>query len=154
MTLFYRFFRHLTLLTWGGFALVATLFLPTSASAQSDTTRLYQFAIHEDIMPSTANLVRNRLADAEAMDADAVLIDMKTYGGLLDAADSIRTMLLNCPRPVWVYVANQAASAGALIAVAADSIYMQPGSSIGAASVVDQNGNLMPDKYQIGRAHV
>ena len=148
MTLFSTFFRHLAALVGGGFALVAILFLPTSASAQSDTTRLYQFAIHEDIMPSTANLVRNRLADAEAMDADAILIDMKTYGGLLDAADSIRTMLLNCPRPVWVYVANQAASAGALIAVAADSIYMQPGSSIGAASVVDQNGNLMPDKYQ------
>ncbi|MFR3489904.1 MAG: nodulation protein NfeD, partial [Alistipes ihumii] len=43
---------------------------------------------------------------------------------------------------------NQAASAGALIALAADSIYMRPGASIGAASVVDQSGRPMPDKFQ------
>jgi membrane-bound serine protease (ClpP class) len=42
----------------------------------------------------------------------------------------------------------QAASAGALISIACDSIYMKTGSSIGAATVVDQNGNVMPDKYQ------
>jgi membrane-bound serine protease (ClpP class) len=42
----------------------------------------------------------------------------------------------------------QAASAGALISIACDSIYMKTGSSIGAATVVDQSGKVMPDKYQ------
>lgn len=140
MTRKYSFFIH--------FALLALVWLSSSTASASDTTRLYQFSIREEIMPSTANLVRDRLADAEAVGADVVLIDMNTYGGLVDAADSIRTMLLAHPKPVWVYVANQAASAGALIAVSADSIFMQPGGSIGAASVVDQSGNLMPDKYQ------
>jgi membrane-bound serine protease (ClpP class) len=47
-----------------------------------------------------------------------------------------------------VFIDNQAISAGALIAVSADSIYMRSGASIGAATVVDQSGQKMPDKYQ------
>lgn len=80
--------------------------------------------------------------------AELVLIRLNTYGGLVNAADSIRTMILNSPVPVWVFIDNQAASAGALIAIAAERIYMRPGGSIGAASVVDQNGKPMPDKFQ------
>jgi membrane-bound serine protease (ClpP class) len=63
-------------------------------------------------------------------------------------ADSIRTKLLNSPIPVWVFIDNQAASAGALISIAADSIYMRSGASIGAATVVNQDGEVAPDKFQ------
>ncbi len=118
------------------------------AGGDSDTTLIYRFPIREDIMPSTTRLTSHCLEEAEAIGADIIVIDMNTYGGLVDAADSIRTMLLRTKIPVWAYINNQAASAGALIAIAADSIYMRSGGSIGAASVVDQNGNLMPDKYQ------
>jgi membrane-bound serine protease (ClpP class) len=48
----------------------------------------------------------------------------------------------------FVFIDNNAASAGALISIACDSIYMSPGASIGAASVVDETGAIMPDKYQ------
>ena len=37
------------------------------------------------------------------MKADIIIIHMNTYGGLLDVADSIRTAILNCKIPVWVY---------------------------------------------------
>jgi membrane-bound serine protease (ClpP class) len=47
-----------------------------------------------------------------------------------------------------VFINNNAASAGALISIACDSIYMMPGASIGAASVVNETGEIMPDKYQ------
>jgi len=73
---------------------------------------------------------------------------MNTYGGLLDAADSIRTIILNSTIPVYVFIDNNAASAGALIAIACDRIYMRPGASIGAATVVNQKGEQVPDKYQ------
>lgn len=99
-------------------------------------------------MPSVERLTAKCLAEAREMGADAVLIQMNTYGGLVDAADSVRTALLGSPIPVWVWIDNQAASAGALIALAADSIYMRPGASIGAASVVDQSGRPMPTKFQ------
>ncbi len=82
------------------------------------------------------------------MNADYMLIQMNTYGGQVDIADSMRTLILNYRIPVIVFIDNQAISAGALIAIAADSIYMRPGGSIGAATVVNQTGEKMPDKYQ------
>lgn len=109
---------------------------------------VYVFPLREDIMPSAERMVRRRLREASEMKADYIVIDMNTYGGLLDAADSIRTMLLNYPAPTFTFINNQAASAGALIALATDSIYMRQGGSIGAATVVDQSGGALPDKYQ------
>ena len=117
----------------------------------ADTTsrkKIYTFPIREEIMPSTERLTSKCLGEAVAEGADLVVIQMNTYGGMVNAADSIRTMVLNAAIPVWVFIDNQAASAGALIALAADSIYIRPGGNIGAASVVDQSGKPMPDKFQ------
>src|SRR5690606_35037226 len=52
------------------------------------------------------------------------------------------------PLKTVVFINHNAASAGALIALATDRIYMSKGSSIGAASVVDQTGQVLPEKYQ------
>lgn len=111
-------------------------------------SKVYLFPIRENIMPATRRLVENCLGEATEEGADYVVIDMNTYGGLVDAADDIRTAILNYPKPVYVFINNQAASAGALISIAADSIYMRDGASIGAATVVDQKGDVVPDKYQ------
>lgn len=110
--------------------------------------KVYLFPIREDIMPSTYRLVEKCLKEAATDSADYVIIDMNTYGGLVDAADKIRTAILHYPKPIYVFINNQAASAGALIAIAADSIYMRDGASIGAATVVDQQGEVVADKYQ------
>jgi membrane-bound serine protease (ClpP class) len=92
--------------------------------------------------------VKKSFTEAESLKADYMLIHMNTYGGQVDIADSMRTLILNYKIPVLVFIDNQAISAGALIAIAADSIYMRSGASIGAATVVDQAGQKMPDKYQ------
>jgi membrane-bound serine protease (ClpP class) len=63
-------------------------------------------------------------------------------------ADSMRTAILYNPIPVYVFIDNNAASAGALISIAAKKIYMRKGANIGAATVVNQMGEAMPDKYQ------
>ena len=80
--------------------------------------------------------------------ADLLLVKLNTYGGALDAADSIRTALLRCPLPTVAYVDVNAASAGALIALACDSVYMSPAASMGSATVVNGAGEPMPEKYQ------
>ena len=77
-----------------------------------------------------------------------VILQMNTYGGEVSTADSIRTKILNAPLPVYIFIDDNAASAGALIAIACDSIYMKPGAKIGAATVVNQTGEQVPDKYQ------
>ena len=73
---------------------------------------------------------------------------MNTFGGTLKEANEIRTMLLECPTPTMVYININAASAGALISIACDSIYMNPAATIGAATVVDAQGEVQADKYQ------
>lgn len=122
--------------------------LPGTVTATGRECTVYTFPINGDIMPAQQRLVSKCLTEAREQETDLVVIRMNTYGGLVNVADSIRTMILNYPTPIWVYIDNQAASAGALIALAADRIYMHPGGSIGAASVVDQNGQPMPDKFQ------
>ena len=119
-----------------------------TAVAADSLSVVYRIRLDSDIDKSAQRLVTLGLEKADKAGADFVLIDIDTYGGAVDAADSIRSAILRYDKPVAAYVNMQAASAGALISIACDSIYMKTGSSIGAATVVDQSGNVMPDKYQ------
>ncbi|NOZ46503.1 MAG: nodulation protein NfeD [Chlorobi bacterium] len=109
---------------------------------------VYKFNIKQQIGPAIWRQTKQSFENARELNADLILIQMNTYGGLLDAADSIRTTILNCKIPVYVFIDNNAASAGALISIACDRIYMRAGGNIGSATVVDQSGKPMPDKYQ------
>ncbi|MBE9484775.1 MAG: S49 family peptidase, partial [Bacteroidetes bacterium] len=134
------------------YLILLAFLLPLFVAGQNDsiekTTLVYKFDIKEEIAPPAVRTTQRAFKEAKEAGADIVLIHMNTYGGLVDAADSIRTKILNCDIPVYVYIDNNAASAGALIAIACDSIYMAPVASIGAATVVDQSGKPVPDKYQ------
>lgn len=121
----------------------------TAAQTGPDTTAVvYKCDIRKNIAAPLWRSVKKSFAEADSVNADFMLIHMNTYGGQVDIADSMRTLILNYDIPVLVFIDNQAISAGALIAVAADSIYMRSGASIGAATVVDQTGQKLPDKYQ------
>lgn len=134
------------------FILLVFFLFPFAGLSQADstqeTTLVYTFDIKEEIAPPVVRTTQKAFEEAKKQDADLILIHMNTYGGLVDAADSIRTRILNSNIPVYVFIDNNAASAGALIAIACDSIYMAPVASIGAATVVDQSGQPVPDKYQ------
>ena len=119
-----------------------------SAYASDSLSVVYRIRLDQNIDKAAQRLVVLGLEKAREAEADYVLLDIDTYGGAVDAADSIRSAILRYDRPVIAYVNMQAASAGALISIACDSIYMKTGSSIGAATVVDQSGKVMPDKYQ------
>ena len=123
--------------------------LPVFVAAQNDVSKkVYLFGIEEEIAKPASLRVEKALEEAEQIKADLVVVRINTFGGALDDADKIRTAFLESPIPVWAYIDNNAASAGALISIACDSIYMHSGSSIGAATVVDQMGTVQPDKYQ------
>ena len=115
----------------------------------NDTLKVvYRIRLSQDIDPAARRLVTLGLEKASEAGADYVLLDLNTYGGAVDAADSIRTAILRYDKPVIAFVNMQAASAGALISIACDSIYMKTGSSIGAATVVNASGEVMPEKFQ------
>ncbi len=125
--------------------LIVSLILPLQVQA---TTLMYRIDIHEEIGSTTWRYLQAGMRKAQENKADAVIIHLNTYGGTVLHADSMRTLILNSQLPVYAYIENNAASAGALIAIACDSIYMREGARIGAATVVDGTGNAMPDKYQ------
>lgn len=127
---------------------ITMLSLAVCAFAGDSLAVFYRIRLDMDIDKAAQRKVVTGLQKAIEADADVVLLDLDTYGGAVDAADSIRSAILRYEKPVVAYVNMQAASAGALISIACDSIYMKTGSSIGAATVVDQSGNVMPDKYQ------
>jgi membrane-bound serine protease (ClpP class) len=117
----------------------------------TDTTsvkRVYKFDIKDEIGPPIWRKMQQAFEEATEWEADLILLHMNTYGGVVTHADSMRTKILNSKIPVWVFIDNNAASAGALISIACDSIYMRKGANMGAATVVNQEGAQMPDKYQ------
>ena len=127
--------------------LIVTLLVAGSGWA-AEKPLVYKIDIKKEIDRTTQIYLYKGLAEAQSLNADAVLIHLNTYGGLVDAADSMRTAILYSPIPVYVFIDNNAASAGALISIACKKIYMRKGASIGAATVVSQTGEAMPDKYQ------
>jgi membrane-bound serine protease (ClpP class) len=93
-----------------------------------------------------APFIERSLAEAAAMGAVAVVLDMDTPGGRVDAAERISDALTDAPLPVYTLVNRRAFSAGALIALSTDRIYMRPGSVIGAATPVNGGGEKAPEK--------
>lgn len=120
-----------------------------SALCCATAENVYVFNLDDEIDSKTWLYTREALKEASGLNSDIILVHLNTYGGSVVHADSIRTALLNYPRPVVAFVDNNAASAGALIALACDSVYMRPGATMGAVTVVDgSDGTAMPDKYQ------
>jgi len=117
-------------------------------SAGEKRELVYKVDIKDEIGPGVWRLAKRSFERATDEGADVILVHMNTYGGMVVYADSLRSLILNYPKPVWVFIDNNAASAGALISIACDRIYMREGANIGAATVVNQTGEAMPDKYQ------
>ena len=83
-----------------------------------------------------AALVKKAVADAENKQARAIMIEMDTFGGLVDSAVTIRDIISQTPIETICYIKNRAWSAGALIALAHQHIAIAPGGSIGAAEPI------------------
>lgn len=123
--------------------------------AQTDTVApsakpiVFLFSLEEDIMPAAGRKVKQAYEQAEAAGAQYIIMELNTFGGRVDVADEIRALIMESKATTAVLINNNAASAGALISIAHDSIYMVKGASIGAATVVSaQDGTQLPDKYQ------
>jgi membrane-bound serine protease (ClpP class) len=129
--------------------IIYLLLVAFNTRAQPAKVHVFVMEIRDQIDPRMTRYVNLALEEATKSKADYLLINMDTYGGTLNDADIIRAKLLNFPKPVMVFINPNAASAGALISIACDSIYMSNGASIGAATVVNgAGGEAAPDKYQ------
>ena len=113
---------------------------PPSAGAQ-----VYRIPIEGVIDRGLGPFVERGLAAAEKAGARFVIIDINTPGGRIDAAWQIVDAIQNSPVPVYAFV-DRALSAGAMIALAAEAIYVEPGATIGAATPVTGEGQKTSEK--------
>lgn len=120
------------------------LLLALPAAAQ----KVFVVPVETEIDLAAFHHFKKAIAEARDTDANLIIVKLNTYGGAVDAADSIRTSLMRSAIPTVAFVDVNAASAGALIALACDSVYMAPGASMGSATVVNGAGEPMPAKYQ------
>jgi len=101
--------------------------------------------IKGEISSSLAAFIRRTEKEAETAGASAIIFEMDTYGGRLDAAEEITDVLNHATIPTYTFINNNAGSAGALIALATRTIYMAPVSAIGAAAPVQVTGQDLPE---------
>ncbi len=129
----------------GGASLLA-LTLGAGQAADQGTGSVYRIPVDGVIELGLAPFVERSLKEAQLAGARAVVLDINTPGGRVDAAERIADAIVESSIPVYAFVNRQAYSAGALISLATDHIYLRPGSVIGAATPIVGSGEKAPEK--------
>lgn len=119
--------------------------LAVPAGAQERAV-VYRVPVTGTIEMGLAPFLERSLQEAAAAGASAVILDIDTPGGRVDAAERISDDLRDAAVPTYALVNRRAFSAGALIALSTRGVYMRPGSVIGAATPVDGSGTKAPEK--------
>ncbi len=122
---------------------VALLGVPAAVHAQSV---VYRVPVTGVVELGMAPFIERSIEEAAAQGMAAVILDMDTPGGRVDAAERIADAISDAGVPVYTLVNRRAFSAGALIALSSQRIYMRPGSVIGAATPIDGSGETAPEK--------
>jgi len=121
------------------FRLVLSL-LVLAATGAAESGPVYVAPLKSEVSPAQFYFLRRSLKEAERAGASAFVIEMETPGGQVAAAMDEMDALLKTRLPTYTYVNARALSAGALIAMATQKIYMAPNGVIGAAAPVDASG--------------
>lgn len=108
--------------------------------------QVYHIQVEGTIDLGLPPYIKRVIAEAEKNKAEALIFEINTFGGRIDAATQIKDLILNTPIPTIAFINKRAISAGALISLSCNTIVMVPGSSIGAATVVDQTGEKASEK--------
>ena len=120
--------------------------MPASAQAPSTSPVVYRVPVTGVVEMGLAPFISRSIREAESAGAAALVLDIDTPGGRVDAAQQISDALADARVPVYAYVNRRALSAGALIALATDGVYMRPGSTLGAATPVTGDGQTASEK--------
>ncbi|WP_025028211.1 NfeD family protein [Caldalkalibacillus mannanilyticus] len=115
--------------------------LQPSIQATNQQSLVYVVPVESNIERGLQVFMERAFQEAEEAGADHIIVEISTFGGAVDAAAGIGDLLQQTQIPITAFVRGKAISAGAYIALNADQIVMTPGSTMGAATVVDSAGN-------------
>jgi len=126
-------------------ALLCSLVLPR-AEALAQTVYHVDMKLEGMIDPGVSAFVERVIEDAEANEVDAIVFEIDTFGGRVDAATVIRDAILDSEALTIAFINKRAISAGALISLACDKIVMAQAATMGATTPVDGSGTKASDK--------
>ncbi len=118
----------------------------TASLVQAQTVYHVNIKLEGMIDPGVAAFIERVIEDAEAAEVDAIVFEIDTFGGRVDAATVIRDAILDANALTIAFVNKRAISAGALISLACDKIVMTQASTMGATTPVDGSGTKGSDK--------
>jgi membrane-bound serine protease (ClpP class) len=125
---------------------LASLVNPFTADA--DQKVVYVVPIEETVEKGLLAFLKRAVGEAEEAGAEAIIFDVNTPGGAVDAADGIGKLLTGTDLKTVSFVNKKALSAGAYISLNTDEIYMVPGATMGSAAIIDQQGNTAGKKAE------
>jgi membrane-bound serine protease (ClpP class) len=122
------------------------LLLPATADAREviHNGDVVVVPLRGEVSQSLLMFLRRAVKTAENNGASAIIFEMDTYGGRLDSAAEIVNALNHITIPTYTFINSNAGSAGSLIALATQHIYMAPVSAIGAATPILPTGEDLP----------
>jgi membrane-bound serine protease (ClpP class) len=116
-----------------------------NANREQNNSLIFHTKIDGSINPATSDFIHKCIRDAVSKNAECLVIELNTPGGLLKSTRYIVSDLLTSEIPVIVFVSpsgSQAASAGVFIALASNIVVMAPGTNIGASHPVGMSGQI------------
>lgn len=128
------------------FAVFLLMLSPVKGYASNEI--IYVVPIEETVEKGLSAFLERSIELAEENHASAIIFEINTPGGAVDAAGEIGRLLTTTKIRTISFINKDALSAGAFIALNTDEIYMVPGSTMGAAAVIDQQGNAADQKAQ------
>ena len=126
--------------------ILCVIFSTTIAS--NGKTQVYVVPIHDTIDLGIPAFVNRAINAAEKNNAELIIFDIKTFGGRVDAATQIKDSISSTEIQTIAFINKRAISAGSLISLSCNKIYMTSGATIGATSVVDMSGEKQAEKSQ------
>jgi len=112
----------------------------------ADNQSVYHVPIQGTIDMGLPHYLQRVINQAESKEAVAIIIEIDTFGGRVDAATQMKDIILDSKVTTVAFINKRAISAGALISLSCDSIFMTAGASIGAATAVDLKGEKASEK--------
>ncbi|MFD1705450.1 nodulation protein NfeD [Siminovitchia sediminis] len=122
------------------------LLIPVQADSQDK--KVYVIPIEDEVEKGLHAFLDRAISTAEKEKADLIVFNMNTPGGAVDAARDIGNRIADTDVKTVTFVNSWAISAGAYIALHTDEIYMTPNAVMGAAAVIDQQGNAAGEKAE------
>ncbi len=127
----------------GPFALLTLSMLAAPVAGQQQVVRV---PVTGTVEMGLAPFIERVIEEAEAGGAAAVVLDIETQGGRVDAALRITSAISKSEVPVYAFVNTYAFSAGAMIALSTRRVLMRAGAVMGAATPVDGSGTKASEK--------